>query len=101
MNLESISKPRVFFLDAENTCREVCCRPVLWVQRGKCVVSNMSATLTRPIGNYVRQDVIQSAFPIVELRSMCAAEGHFLEQMTSDSPWRGRRVSNTIATCGL
>lgn len=68
---------------------------------GKCVVSNMSATLTRPIGNYVRQDVIQSAFPIVELRSMCAAEGHFLEQMTSDSPWRGRRVSNTIATCGL
>lgn len=101
MNLESVSKPRVFFIDAENTCREVCCLPMLWVQRGKCAVSVMSATLTSPTRNYVRQDVIRSAFPIAELHSMCAAKGRFLEQMTSDSPWRGQRVSNTSATCGL
>lgn len=83
---KSVSKPRVFFIDAENTCREVCCLSMLWVQRGKCVVSNISATLTSPTRNYVCQDVIRSAFLIAELRSVCAAKGLFLERMTSDSP---------------
>lgn len=85
MNLESVSKPRVFFIGAENTCREVCCLSMPWVQRGKCVVSNKSATLTSPTRNYVRQDVIRSAFLIAGLCSMCAAKRHFLEWKTSDS----------------